>query len=336
MWVAIVVCFGLAVVFGSLFVVTEHKLDGQNANDLNGTVTMTVTTTLMQQTSTSVLFPSKTSPSTVPATTSSAPQAFCSMGKILDLPKASPPEAAYAIWTDFVTDNGTDLLKHLNSSCSAKGLHIQNFRAKELARQWTAENVNANFGHGPIWTSNMRFTFTLAGVNFNETESSDLQCVPEGILDAGGPPDPDFNHCQGGDGIPYRSGTSPFDEQPKSSPTEESVAQASCFAKRQTTDLVGPVDISIWTNYVTDNGTALEKNEISRCESLGFGNWTAVESTENYTAPDGTVWESSNKFGFILDQVSEHDPGSLHCVQQAILDGGGPNNTAFCSYQVPT
>jgi hypothetical protein len=36
--------------------------------------------------------------------------------------------------------------------------------------------------------------------------------VHEGILDAGRPPDRNLNYCQGGDDIPYQSGTSPCDK----------------------------------------------------------------------------------------------------------------------------
>lgn len=89
------------------------------------------------------------------------------------------------------------------------------------------------------------------------------------------------------------------------------------------------VDIGIWTNYITDNGAALQNQANKKCLGAHLSKWSVQDSSKSYTAADGTVWVSNQLYQFTL--VVTH-PQQILCLREAIVAAGGPNNTPECDF----
>lgn len=89
------------------------------------------------------------------------------------------------------------------------------------------------------------------------------------------------------------------------------------------------VDIGIWTNYITDNGAALQAQAKKECPGTHLSKWSIQDSSKPYTAADGTTWVSSQLFQFSLEILR---PPQIACLQRAIVAAGGPSNTPKCDF----
>jgi hypothetical protein len=85
--------------------------------------------------------------------------------------------------------------------------------------------------------------------------------------------------------------------------------------------------VTLWTNYVTDNGAALEAQESNDCP--GLANWSVTNIQTAFTAPDGSTWFANQMFQFTL--AITH-PQELICINKAIAASGGPSNTVDCPF----
>lgn len=94
------------------------------------------------------------------------------------------------------------------------------------------------------------------------------------------------------------------------------------------------VKVYIFTNYVTDTGSALEQAEDAACGAFGvsgFSNFGPTDGGDNtITNSDGTSWKANNMFHFTLEDVTH--PQELICISNGIEKGGGPK-TGDCSFE---
>jgi hypothetical protein len=110
---------------------------------------------------------------------------------------------------------------------------------------------------------------------------------------------------------------------PPSTPSE--APEATCTAVAR----LDAADVSIWANYITDNGVALEATEKDFC-ALGLTGWTVATVSRDWTAPDGTKWTANQMFSFSLSAVTR--PQELQCIATAIMKAGGPPDTQNCPF----
>jgi hypothetical protein len=102
--------------------------------------------------------------------------------------------------------------------------------------------------------------------------------------------------------------------------------QATCTAITK----LNSVDVAIWTNYITDDGAALEAAEKDTCPGVGVTNWSVTSISRVWTAPDGTQWTANQEFQFSLTRVTH--PTVLQCISKAIIKAGGPADTQDCPF----
>jgi hypothetical protein len=117
---------------------------------------------------------------------------------------------------------------------------------------------------------------------------------------------------------PHSTTAAPPPPPPPSSTAE--APQATCTAVAK----LNSVDVAIWTNYITDNGSALEAAEKDSC-AFGVTGWSVASISRDWTAPDGTQWTANQDFQFSLTGVTH--PTVLQCITRAIIRAGGPANT---------
>jgi len=87
--------------------------------------------------------------------------------------------------------------------------------------------------------------------------------------------------------------------------------------------------VFIWTNYVTDNGDALQAAEKSICANI-ISRWAVHSVSRDFTAPDGTKWTANQMFTFVLDKATQ--PQALQCLSKGIIKAGGPSGTPDCTF----
>lgn len=80
--------------------------------------------------------------------------------------------------------------------------------------------------------------------------------------------------------------------------------------------------VTLWTNYVTDNGAALEAQESLKCP--GLAGWSVTDVQAALTSLDGSMWFENQIYQFTLE-ISH--PQELICVTIDIIAARGPTNT---------
>lgn len=93
------------------------------------------------------------------------------------------------------------------------------------------------------------------------------------------------------------------------------------------------IDVSIFTNYITDNGVKLLASINNNCDPHTVAQWKVQDAAVPYTAADGTKWTSTQKFTFILQNPFAAG-GIEDCVAYSIRLAGGPANTPGCPWGV--
>jgi len=85
--------------------------------------------------------------------------------------------------------------------------------------------------------------------------------------------------------------------------------------------------VTLWTNYITDNGAALEAQESLKCP--GLAGWSVTSVQTALTTPDGSTWFANQIYQFTLEITH---PQELICIKNAIIATGGPSNTVDCPF----
>jgi hypothetical protein len=153
-----------------------------------------------------------------------------------------------------------------SSSCSViatiaiatDGISFANGGGSAWAPSYPTASVDPVFG-GPV---------TMGGIYTPLTTSSIL-------INTGPPPTP----------------TTPASSGPRPTSTAPQVA---CTAIANTLDTA----VTLWTNYITDNGATLEAQESYSCP--GFAGWSVTNTQTAITAPDGSMWFANQMFQFTL------------------------------------
>jgi len=89
------------------------------------------------------------------------------------------------------------------------------------------------------------------------------------------------------------------------------------------------VELGIGTNFVTDNGEALQDQANKKCYCAHLSKWSVQDSSKSYTAADGTAWLSNQLFQFMLDVTH---PQQVACLKEAVVAAGGQSNTPKCDF----
>jgi hypothetical protein len=87
----------------------------------------------------------------------------------------------------------------------------------------------------------------------------------------------------------------------------------------------GGADIHIWENYITSQiqETSLTAALDRRCGlNLAGTGWTTTDSERQFGLPDDKEWVSTFEHTFVFPNAVL--PEGLQCIQQAIIDAGGP------------
>ena len=114
----------------------------------------------------------------------------------------------------------------------------------------------------------------------------------------------------------------PLRSKPNPSPTIGGSAHAWCLAADHPG---GGADIHIWENYITSQiqETSLTAALDRRCGlNLAGTGWTTTESERQFGLPDDKEWVSTFEHTFVFPNAVL--PGGLQCIQQAVIDAGGP------------
>ncbi|PMD26316.1 hypothetical protein NA56DRAFT_733165 [Hyaloscypha hepaticicola] len=121
--------------------------------------------------------------------------------------------------------------------------------------------------------------------------------------------------------------TDPPVDKPTSSPTIDDSPHADCLAVDYPE--VG-AEITIWENYIASQSQDLSLAAAldSRCglnlvgtDSLSM-DWTTTKIAQRFGLPDNKYWVSTFEHTFLFPNAVV--PDGLQCIQQAIIDAGGP------------
>jgi hypothetical protein len=119
--------------------------------------------------------------------------------------------------------------------------------------------------------------------------------------------------------------------KPTPAPTIDTAPHATCIAVDHTG---GGADIRIWANYISSMpqvislAVALDRRCAVQVDATG---WTISPNDQTWPEPNGDEWMSDNAFEFVFAKVAL--PQGLQCIQQALVDAGGPSDTPNCTYQ---
>jgi hypothetical protein len=118
--------------------------------------------------------------------------------------------------------------------------------------------------------------------------------------------------------------------KPIPKPTLDNSPHAICIASNHPG---GGVDIRLWENYIMSQfqdlslAAALDK----RCGlNLPSTGWTITQSELWFPLPGNKEWVSTFEHTFVFANAAL--PDGLQCIQQAIIDAGGPADTPSCVY----
>lgn len=125
--------------------------------------------------------------------------------------------------------------------------------------------------------------------------------------------------------------TSQAPPPPSSTPTPTSTSTST--APEATCSIQGNLDsegVAIWTNYVTDEGVALQSALEKACGVLGVSDFGYTISTNKYTDSNGVAWQANADFRFTLGLARA--AAELNCVNEAIENAGGDPNNPTCDF----
>jgi hypothetical protein len=119
--------------------------------------------------------------------------------------------------------------------------------------------------------------------------------------------------------------------KPTPAPTIDTAPHATCIAVDH---VGGGAGIRMWTNYISSMpqvlslAVALDRRCAVQVDETG---WTVSPNDQTWPEPNGDEWMSDNSFEFVFAKVAL--PQGLQCIQQALVDAGGPSDTPNCAYQ---